>query len=188
MEKGGKEAGDDRVAAKGGRMRLQTPRSDGWTKERRERFLETLATTANVTRACAAAGLTTSSARRLRRRDGEFSMLWEQMLAEGRERLNEKLLSRALGQYRSVDNPDISPSDVPDEDAPFDPELAIKVLQLQGGSQARRRRKVVTAATQGEVDAALMKRLEAFWRVLAGPPTGESALEDRSAAGRTVER
>ena len=52
------------------------PRRDGWTPARRTRFLECLAATRNVSRACAAAGLSRQAVYRLFRRDAAFARAW----------------------------------------------------------------------------------------------------------------
>ena len=51
-------------------------RRDGWTAARRVKFLECLAATRNVSRACAAAGLSREAAYRLRRRDPALADAW----------------------------------------------------------------------------------------------------------------
>ena len=61
-----------------------TPRRDGWTLARRERFLEHLAAGLDVKRACALVGLSREGAYRLRRRDATFAGTWDAALAEGR--------------------------------------------------------------------------------------------------------
>ena len=49
---------------------------EGWTNGRRTKFLECLAATPNVRRACAAVGLSREAAYRLRRRDPVFALAW----------------------------------------------------------------------------------------------------------------
>ena len=58
-------------------------RSDGWTAERQLRFLDTLASTGNVGRAAASAGMSREGAYRLRNRpEGSlFALLWDRVLA-----------------------------------------------------------------------------------------------------------
>lgn len=51
-------------------------RQNGWTPERRERFLDTLAATGSVTQAARKAGMTASGAYQLRQRDREFFDSW----------------------------------------------------------------------------------------------------------------
>lgn len=155
------------MIVKGGRSGIQRRklRSDGWTKEVRAQFLDVLAATCNITMACAAVGKSADSARSLKKRDGEFAMLWAEAYAAGSERLEEELIACALGQMPSGYNPggDRKEPAV----AAFDPDLAIKVLQLQGGTH-HKRRKAGTLPAQADVDVALVERLEALADKLAG--------------------
>jgi len=61
---------------------LAKPRSrhDGWTAERRERFLECLAAGIDVRRACGRVGLSREAAYRLRRREEAFAQAWDDAL------------------------------------------------------------------------------------------------------------
>ena len=56
---------------------LVAPRRDGWTADRRRRFVEFLAAGADVRRACAGVGLSRQAAYRLRRRDPTFALAWD---------------------------------------------------------------------------------------------------------------
>ena len=58
-------------------------RRNGWTPSRRAKFLECLAATPNVLRACAAAGISREAAYRLRRRDPAFALAWADALRQG---------------------------------------------------------------------------------------------------------
>ena len=51
-------------------------RRDGWTPERRQRFLDLLASCLDVRRACAKVGLSRQAAYKLRRRDPVFARDW----------------------------------------------------------------------------------------------------------------
>lgn len=59
-------------------------RHDGWTPERRERFLELLAAGTNVRWACRGVGLSQTAAYNLRRRDPEFARDWQTALRTAR--------------------------------------------------------------------------------------------------------
>jgi len=59
-------------------------RRDGWTPERRRRFLELLAAGLDVRRACAAVGLSRQAAYTLRRRDPGFAQAWDGALRAAR--------------------------------------------------------------------------------------------------------
>lgn len=74
------------------------PRHDGWTPARQRVFIETLADTACVKAAAAAAGMTPQSAWRLRRRADAraFDAAWEGALAQGLSRLVSIAIDRAI--------------------------------------------------------------------------------------------
>lgn len=71
-------------------------RSDGWTPERRVRFLEALSRDGSVRDAAAQAGLSARSAYQLRARDSAFAALWAGALELARPQLADTLWSRAL--------------------------------------------------------------------------------------------
>ena len=146
-----------RLGRRGGLVRQA--RRDGWTVPRRQVFLETLAATCNVTLSARIAGPSSRSARQLRERDAEFSALWDKALERGKERLREDLLAHALGHRSSGDNPDDLDFDAPRRE-PFDPHLAIKVLTFVDTRPANGAHRRAAAPTQGQVDAALLARLD----------------------------
>lgn len=79
------------------------PRHDGWTERRRQRFLEVLAATANVTLACAATGKSKCGAYALRRRDEDFAEAWDEAIAMAVADLLPVAVDRALhGTEREV--------------------------------------------------------------------------------------
>jgi hypothetical protein len=68
-------------------------RRDGWTPERRRRFIELLAAGSDVRRACAGVGMSRESAYRLRRREAEFALAWDQAQRAARLRAEEVFLA-----------------------------------------------------------------------------------------------
>lgn len=78
-----------------GRAQMRSPRRDGWTDERRATFLEDLAENCNVSNACREAGLSTTTAYALRRRDEGFRQAWDEALCIGYDRLEQAMLHRA---------------------------------------------------------------------------------------------
>lgn len=60
-------------------------RRDGWTPERRWRFLDSLAAGIDVRRACAAVGMSREGAYRLRRREPAFARDWDSALQSARQ-------------------------------------------------------------------------------------------------------
>jgi hypothetical protein len=75
---------------------LPTIRHDGWTGEKMAIFCETLAETAVVAEACAAAGMGISGAYAARRRNPVFAAAWDAALTIARERLADTLLARSM--------------------------------------------------------------------------------------------
>jgi hypothetical protein len=68
-------------------------RRDGWTPERRERFLELLAAGLDVRGACRQVGLSRQSAYALRRREAAFARGWDEALRSARVAEDEKFLA-----------------------------------------------------------------------------------------------
>ena len=68
-------------------------RRDGWTPERRRRFLELLAAGLDVRRACAGVGLSRQAAYTLRRRDPAFARVWDGALRSARAADDEAFLA-----------------------------------------------------------------------------------------------
>jgi hypothetical protein len=81
------------------------PRHDGWTPERRRRFLEFLAAGHDISLSCRGTGLTRQAAYKLRRRDPAFAREWDAALQSARDAsakaflatLPEKLLRTLSG-------------------------------------------------------------------------------------------
>jgi hypothetical protein len=68
-------------------------RRDGWTPQRRRRFLELLGAGLNVRRACARVGMSRQTAYALRRRDPAFAMAWNSALRSARAAADEAFLA-----------------------------------------------------------------------------------------------
>jgi len=65
----------------------RAPRHDGWTEARRKTFLAVLRESGCVRDACRVAGISTTSAYRLRRREPEIGVLWEEAQANAQRGL-----------------------------------------------------------------------------------------------------
>ena len=158
-----------------GYVQVRAIRESEWTVDKRARFLDVLAATCNVAEAARAVEMSPSGAYGLRARDGHYALLWAEAFALGEERLREELIGVALAQVASANNP-TGDRTLPDA-APFDPTLALKVLQLRAqvapGGNAKRRK----MPSQHEVDAALLARFEALDRQRAA--IGQALLDDR---------
>ena len=141
-------------------LQRRAVRAHEWTKKKRAIFLQVLGDTCNVSLAARSAGMSNTNAYGLKKRDGEFAALWHDAFVAGRERLHEHLIAHSLGQIPTGDNPDEASlpasGHVP---VAFDPVRAIAVLKLQGGFDGGRKGSSGTVS-QGDVDAALMARLE----------------------------
>ena len=70
-------------------------RRDGWTGQRKARFLERLAVCGNVRTSCAAAGMGRDSAYRLRRRDAVFARAWDAAMLLSVPRSSDVLADKA---------------------------------------------------------------------------------------------
>ena len=91
-------------------------RLDGWTAERQETFLKTLAETGSVTAAARSVGMDRRSAYVLRRgRDAEaFAMAWEAALDCAVQNLREDTMScsrQRFGRAQEVERPAVDPLD-----------------------------------------------------------------------------
>lgn len=71
-------------------------RHDGWTAERRARFVALLSEGEGVKEACAAVGLSDTAAYALRRRSPQFAAAWERALVERMESPIEAAYRRAI--------------------------------------------------------------------------------------------
>ena len=92
-------------------------RHDGFTDEKRERFLNALASSGNVRKAAAAAGIDNSNAYRARDREPDFAERWDGALNAGYSRLEQLLLEKAGAGGEDV--------------SAFDPALALELLRLR---------------------------------------------------------
>lgn len=81
---------------KGGVTRLMKKRPTKWNGWVARRFLRTLASTCNVSRSAAAAGVTHTTVYDRRRSDSAFAARWEAALARGHAELEMALLRGAI--------------------------------------------------------------------------------------------
>lgn len=82
------------------------PRHDGWTPERRARFLVALEATGSVRAAVATAGMGRASAYRLRDRPGTFGRRWDMALARWHTRTINDHWAKATRALRLLDKGD----------------------------------------------------------------------------------
>ncbi len=142
------------------RRQIRTLANGGWTREKRQTFLDTLAVTCNVSLACTEAGMSKTGVYRLRQRDPEFAELWRCALLMGYDRLEERLLRRAGAGVNDIE---FGAGDVPEE--PLDAELALNLLRNHRPTVEGRRKRVggeIHRISREEAQAALTKRLDAL--------------------------
>lgn len=175
---------DETITGCAGRsVQRRTIPAKGWTKARRQLFLDTLAATCNVRRSIEAAGMTSSGAYQLRRRDPDFAALWNEALAIGYQRLEEALLERALGSVNDIaigiDADDEGGTIVPGSGfsarrlGSADVQLALSLLNRHraaaewGGKASTGRGRA--RSTPEEIDARLTRQLDSLAKRLKAP-------------------
>lgn len=82
--------------ASGSQPQKHRKRVDGWTAQRRARFLETLSESCNVAEACRTVGMSKKSVYMLRQRDPAFAAEWAGALEQGYAELEMMLLGQAI--------------------------------------------------------------------------------------------
>jgi len=86
---------------------IDATRHDGWTRDRRRLFLESLAEGHPVESACAHVGMSKVTAYALRRRDPGFALAWGAATLRARDALADLLTSRAVnGQVETLTRED----------------------------------------------------------------------------------
>lgn len=127
------------------------------TKAKQRAFLDTLASTCNVTQAAAAAGLSIGRCYRMRERNAAFGAAWNQTIAARYQRLEEALLDYVLTRISEAPGAALTTADLG---------CAVGLLQrhhaANGGKQP-----VEPEASAAETDAALRKKLDQFARRIA---------------------
>lgn len=144
---------------------LLRARRDGWTQQRRRAFARALADTGSYGQAAAQVGISMTSVQRLRRRSPEFQAACDQALVEGGTTVEEAAYVRAVEGW---EEPVIHNGQVVGYRRRFSDVLAKTLLERRdGGTPERPKRGEQPVPTQAEVDAVLMKRLEALARRMA---------------------
>ncbi|MEG3163780.1 hypothetical protein U1701_04150 [Sphingomonas sp. PB2P19] len=185
-----------------------------WTHDKRERFLDMVAATANVRMAAQDVGMSLTGAYALRRRDAAFAALWEEALEQGYGRLEAELLSSALGEAGGENGVESESAEgrvsahvnaiAPDGDraamgmgmgagaGPIDPALGLNLLALRRAATGPRKTQKRNYKTVpiAEVERAVMKQLEIaerrLRRALGTRPGGRAGGgSDGGADGRT---
>ncbi|WP_261340425.1 MULTISPECIES: hypothetical protein [unclassified Sphingobium] len=166
---GGRAKAPDRVlvlennqqGAQGTGPQLRAMRKDGFTPELRQKFLETLALTCNVSEAARVVGRNLATVYYLKRRDPGFARAWKQALSIGHEELKALMLRQALFGTE-------------DEEIVLDGEGAVKSRKIKRG-HPHMIQAILFRAHEKEV--AETQRLESVER-----PDGEDAVARLRAA------
>lgn len=143
---------------KGKARRVQarkTPKG-GWTRPKRARFLDALATSCNVTYSAEQVGMGAASAYALRRRDLDFAEQWRRALMTGYDYLEERLLRHAGAGVN--DTPAKRDAALP----PFDPAAAMALLKFHAATVHGGRGTQAPAIREDRAatEAMLLKKLE----------------------------
>jgi len=88
------------VAGGAPRKRRAVPRD--WSKIKEQRFVEALTETCNVTHACAAAGVSTTSAYKRRKANAAFRNAWREAIGLAYQKLELVLIERALNGTEKI--------------------------------------------------------------------------------------
>lgn len=157
------------VIGKATNRRLQKRKlpAHAWTEEQESAFLDMLAATCNVLRACRHAAVDYRSAYRRRRQHPGFASAWRAAILTGYERLEEQLLAQ-LAAPRPLEEDGIDC--VPPSIGPFDAKLAMELLRMHRATVENRAptpRGRVVRVSREEAEAALNEKLDALARRLA---------------------
>lgn len=148
-----------------GRVQVRRVRRDGWTKKRRQLFLDRLAATCCVGEALEATGMGASSLHRLRKRDPAFAEAWEDALTGHFDEVELGLLRYAKECLagHGADNPDALKEARARTAA--NPSFALDLLKIRrqgdarvaAGAPRRRNGGRVTVADKDALAAEIMK-------------------------------
>lgn len=150
-----------------GKPKRRKARTDSFSKTKRQKFLDALALTCNISRAAADAGVHRGTVCRTRRCDPVFDAQFHAALAMGYDRIEALVLEHG-GAGEPIE-PDPERAEAEGfKPEPFDFERAIKVLIYRRGERNgepnRRTGRPRRAATREETNAVLLKALAAAKR------------------------
>ncbi|HEX6374982.1 MAG TPA: hypothetical protein VFZ91_04610 [Allosphingosinicella sp.] len=150
-----------------GPLQRRKVREGGFGARKKKRFFAALAATCNVTWACRAAGISTTTPYVHRLNDPVFAEQWDAVIETGRAALKLMLNERAArGHEKAIELDDSTPFDDPSK---MDTGLALQLINQREPcgrdrrSGVRRRR-----ATQAETDASILRKLSVLNRRLGG--------------------
>jgi hypothetical protein len=154
------------IVARGKRgLQVRKQRRGGWTAQKKRRFLEALAATCNVRRACEKVGLSDRSAYAERAKDPVFREEWQTAIDSARGVLATMLIERS---GRGGRLPEAGEDDTPfDDPATMDTALALTLIkQHEGGAARWRGSRPPRYATREQTDAEILRRLAIVGRRL----------------------
>jgi hypothetical protein len=162
--------GEGEAMAGGNRRRVQMrkERKDGFTAAKRQMFLDRLGACCNVTRAAAAAGVSTVTVNYHRRRDPGFARQCEEALALGYETLEAAMLEAAAHGPGYVPGADGDGAPGPET---MDRELALQLLRLRGkpmGERTGRAGRAPGRVSETALNESILAKLEILDRRLKG--------------------
>ncbi|UZK64946.1 hypothetical protein [Sphingomonas sp. M1-B02] len=168
------------ISRHAGLRQKRKPRANMFTPAKRQKFLDALALTCNVSMAASHAGVSCTAPYRHRARDPQFIVQWREALETGYDRLEALVLEHG-GAGQPLEPGDPMRAEAEMAPPPFDFDRALAVLRQyratrQGrpkahGGPPRRN------ATREETNAALLKALAAAHKRLARIE-GEAARGD----------
>jgi len=157
------------IVALQGKPKQHNAKTNSFGKAKRQKFLDALALTCNISRAADHAGVHKSTVCSARRRDPVFDRQWREALAMGYDRIEALVLEHG-GAGEAIE-PDPERAEAEGlKPEPFDFERAMKVLIYRRGERNgepnRRTGRPRRVATREETNAALIKALAAAKRRL----------------------
>jgi hypothetical protein len=163
------------------RVQVRKVRPDGFTDEKRQKYLDTLAGCATVSRSAAAAGVSVETVNYHRRRDPLFDQQCAEALDVGYDNLETNAVAEAAGGGHYVPGPDAASAPGPET---IDKELALHLLRLRKrplGQRTGRSGPRPKRASEKELNEAILAQLEVLARRLGKKKAAASAAQ----GGRT---
>ena len=163
------------------RVQVRKVRKGGFTDRKRQVFLDHLAGCCNVTRAAAAAGITTVTINYHRRRDAVFAEQVLQALDAGYGALEASLIERAAlgGNYEPGTDTVLGPETV-------DTDLGVRLLQIRQklpGSRTGNAGRAPQRATVEELNASILAKLDVLARRRATARAQRKASRGKRSTG-----
>ena len=150
------------------RVQVRKERKDGFTAAKRQMFLDRLGACCNVTRAAAAAGVSTVTVNYHRRRDPDFARQCEEALSLGYETLEAAMLEAAAHGPGYVPGPDADGAPGPET---LDRTLALHLLQLRRkpiGARTGQAGRASARVSEKALNESILAKLEVLDRRLKG--------------------